>query len=61
MKPTQAQYVAAYKTAKQGIVDMVASFGLPGWEVSMINGYITDDKINALSDKIAEAVVSTTL
>jgi hypothetical protein len=56
--PTQAQFVAAFRAAKAGIVAMIASFGLPGWEESMVDEYITDDRVNVLSDEVAKAVVA---
>jgi hypothetical protein len=56
--PTQAQFVAAFQAAKAGIIEMVNSFGLPGWEEGMVDQYITDARINVLSDEVAKAVVN---
>lgn len=58
--PTKAQYVAAYNAGKQGVADMISSFGLPGWEEAMVDQYITPARVNALTDKIAEAVINAT-
>jgi len=55
--PTQAQFVAAFRAAKSGIVEMVNSFELPGWEEALVDQYITDQRVNVLSDEIAKAVV----
>lgn len=56
--PTQAQYVAAYNAAKIGIVELINSFNLPGWEESMVEQYITDQAVNKLSDEVANATVA---
>ena len=55
--PTQAQYVAAFQAAKEGVAEMIASMDL-GWEQGLVEGYITDERINTLSDKVAMAVVN---
>ncbi len=58
LQPTQAQYIAAFRAEKAGLIEMINNFNLPGWEEYMVEQYITDARVNILSDEVARAVVN---